>query len=101
VLRALSVGQGDTEHSTVLHVPSAAALHPKIVVAGHKSVGAPDLPESIGATQQYLRDFSRIVSEGSGVEDIGQAMLELHGDRDNPPVLWHSARTAVAKRAAG
>src|SRR5271154_4002657 len=24
VLRALSVGQGDTEHSTVLHVPSAA-----------------------------------------------------------------------------
>jgi glyoxylase-like metal-dependent hydrolase (beta-lactamase superfamily II) len=26
VLRAVSVGQGDTEHSTVLHVPSAAAV---------------------------------------------------------------------------
>ena len=135
VLRALSVGQGDTEHSTVLHVPSAAAvvggdvvyngvhmmtaetdergrdawiasldavaaLDPRIVVAGHKSVGAPDRPESIGASQQYLRDFSRIVNEGGGVEDIVSAMLKLHGDRDNPRTLWHSARTAVAKRGS-
>ncbi|WP_089100406.1 MBL fold metallo-hydrolase [Streptomyces hyaluromycini] len=134
VLRAVSVGQGDTEHSTVLHVPSAAAvvggdvvyngvhmmtaetdeqsreawiasldavaaLNPRIVVAGHKSVGAPDLPESIGASQQYLRDFSRIVNEGGSVEEIVDAMLELHGGRDNPRTLWHSARTAVAKRA--
>ncbi len=133
MLRAVSVGQGDTEFSTVLHVPSAAAvvggdvvyngvhmmtgetdeksreawiasldavaaLNPKIVVAGHKSVGAPDLPESIGASQQYLRDFSRIVNEQGSVEDVVNAMLKLHGDRDNPRALWHSARTAVAKR---
>lgn len=26
VLRSLSVGQGDTEHSTILHIPSAAAV---------------------------------------------------------------------------
>jgi glyoxylase-like metal-dependent hydrolase (beta-lactamase superfamily II) len=133
VLRAVSVGQGDTEFSTVLHVPSAAAvvggdvvyngvhmmtaetdeksreawiasldavaaLNPKIVVAGHKSVGAPDLPENIGASQQYLRDFSRIVDQEGSVEDVVTAMLKLHGDRDNPRTLWHSARTAVAKR---
>jgi glyoxylase-like metal-dependent hydrolase (beta-lactamase superfamily II) len=133
VLRAVSVGQGDTEFSTVLHVPSAAtvvggdvvyngvhmmtaetdensreawiasldkvaALNPQIVVAGHKSVGAPDQPESIGASQQYLRDFTRIVNQGGSVEDIVTAMLKLHGDRDNPRTLWHSARTAVAKR---
>ena len=133
VLRAVSVGQGDTEFSTVLHVPSAAAvvggdvvyngvhmmtaetdensreawigsldavaaLNPRIVVAGHKSVGAPDLPESITASQQYLSDFSRIVNEGGSVEDIVNAMLKLHGDRDNPRTLWHSARTAVAQR---
>ncbi|MFI1702611.1 MBL fold metallo-hydrolase [Streptomyces bobili] len=133
VLRAVSVGQGDTEFSTVLHVPSAAAvvsgdvvyngvhmmtgetdeksreawiasldavaaLNPKIVVAGHKSVGAPDLPESIGASQQYLHDFSRIINEQGSVEDVVDAMLKLHGDRDNPRALWHSARTAVAKR---
>jgi glyoxylase-like metal-dependent hydrolase (beta-lactamase superfamily II) len=133
LLRAVSVGRGDTEFSTVLHVPSAAAvvagdvvyngvhmmtaetdensreawivsldrvaaLNPQIVVAGHKSVGAPDLPESITASQQYLSDFSRIVNEGGSVEDIVNAMLKLHGDRDNPRTLWHSARTAVAKR---
>jgi hypothetical protein len=131
-LRAVSVGQGDAEFSTVLHVPSAAAvvgdvvyngvhmmtaetaeksreawtggldavaaLNPQIVVAGHKSVGAPDLPESITASQRYLSDFSRIVNEGGGVEDIVNAMLKLHGDRDNPRTLWHSACTAVAKR---
>jgi glyoxylase-like metal-dependent hydrolase (beta-lactamase superfamily II) len=133
VLRAVSVGQGDTEHSTVLHVPSAAAvvggdvvynrvhmmtaetddtgreawvasldkvvaLDPKIVVAGHKRVGAPDLPENIGASQQYLRDFTRIVNEQDSAADIVAAMLDLHGDRDNPRTLWHSARAAVAKR---
>lgn len=133
VLRAVAVGQGDTEHSTVLHVPSidlvvggdvvynsvhmmtgetdergreawiasldkVAALNPKIVVAGHKSVGAPDLPESIGASQQYLRDFSRIVNEGGSVDDVVAEMLKLHGDRDNPRTLWYSARLAVARR---
>jgi hypothetical protein len=67
-------------------------------VAGHKSVGAPDLPESIGASQQYLSDFSRIVNDAGSVEDIVNAMLKLHGDRDNPRTLWYSARTAVAKR---
>jgi glyoxylase-like metal-dependent hydrolase (beta-lactamase superfamily II) len=133
MLRAVSVGQGDTEHSTVLHVPSAAtvvggdvvyngvhmmtaetddksrsawiasldavaALNPAIVVAGHKSVGAPDVPQSITASQQYLRDFSRIVNDGGSVQEIVAAMLQLHGDRDNPRTLWHSARTAVARR---
>jgi glyoxylase-like metal-dependent hydrolase (beta-lactamase superfamily II) len=132
-LEAISVGQGDTEFSTVLHVPSAAAviggdvvynrvhmmtaetdeksreawiasldavaaLEPEVVVAGHKRVGATDLPENIAASQQYLRDFSRIVNDGGDAEEIVAAMLELHGDRDNPRTLWHSARTAVAKR---
>ena len=77
---------------------AVAAPAPRIVVAGHKHVGAPDLPESIGASQQYLRDFSRIVNERDSAPDIVAAMLELHGDRDNPRTLWHSARTAVAKR---
>jgi len=134
LIRAMSVGQSDTEHSTVLHVPSTRAviagdvvyngvhmmtaetdragreawiasldvvaeLAPEIVVAGHKRVGTSDGPENIAASQQYLRDFSRIVDEEESVEDIVNAMLALHGDRDNPRVLWHGARTAVARRA--
>lgn len=47
----------------IASLDAIAALVPEIVVAGHKHVGAPDIPESIGASQQYLRDFSRIVEK--------------------------------------
>lgn len=75
-----------------------AALNPKIVVSGHQRVGAANDPKTIGASQQYLRDFSRIVGSEETVEGIVSKMLELHQDRDNPRVVWHSAREAVKKR---
>jgi hypothetical protein len=129
----VDIGQGDTEHSTLIHVPSIAAvvagdvvynqvhmmtaetdersrvawmnnldaivaMKPRTVVSGHKRVGAPDVPETLGQSKQYLADFTRIVKENGTVEAIVQAMLALHGDRDNPRVVWHCARQAVAKR---
>ncbi|MER7007287.1 MBL fold metallo-hydrolase [Dactylosporangium sp. NPDC000555] len=134
LVRAVSVGQGDTEHSAFFHVPSAgavvagdivyndvhmmqletneekreawiasldaiAALGPKVVVAGHKRAGSPDLPEHIAASQRYLRDFTRIANQRDTAEDLVAGMMELHGDRDNPHTLWISARAAVANRA--
>jgi glyoxylase-like metal-dependent hydrolase (beta-lactamase superfamily II) len=131
----ISIGQGDTEHSTILHVPAInavvggdvvynqvhmmtaetdensredwiasldqiAALEPRVVVSGHKRVGAADDPRTIGESQQYLRDFSRVVASEEAVEGIVSAMLELHPDRDNPRVVWHCAREAVKKRQA-
>ena len=133
-LQVIDVGQGDTEHSSIVYAPSIgsvvagdvvynrvhmmtaetdaasreawvasldaiAALNPATVVSGHKRAGAPDSPETIGQSQQYLRDFSRIVAEQETVEGIVAAMLELHPDRDNPRVLWHGARQAVARRS--
>jgi len=132
-IRVIDIGQGDTEHSTIVHVPSIravvggdvvynevhmmtaetdarsrqdwidnlnqiAALDPQIVVSGHHRVGAPNDPKSIGESQQYLRDFSRVVETEETVEDIVKAMLALHPDRDNPRVVWHCAREAVKKR---
>jgi glyoxylase-like metal-dependent hydrolase (beta-lactamase superfamily II) len=132
-IRVIDIGQGDTEHSTIVHVPSIravvggdvvynevhmmtaetdarsrqewidnlnqiASLDPQIVVSGHHRVGAPNDPKSIGESQQYLRDFSRIVETEDAVEDIVKAMLALHPDRDNPRVVWHCAREAVKKR---
>ena len=123
VLRAVPVGQGDTEHSTVLHVPSVAAvvggdvvynrvhmmtaetdessrnawvasldavaaLEPEIVVAGHKRVGAPDLPENIAASQQYLRDFSRIVKPLSPFGAISSTTVAIG---------WPSASRAIQR----
>lgn len=132
-IRIIDIGQGDTEHSTIVHVPSIravvggdvvynevhmmtaetdarsrqdwidnlnqiASLDPQIVVSGHHRVGAPNDPKSIGASQQYLRDFSRVIETEETVEDIVKAMLALHPDRDNPRVVWHCAREAVKKR---
>lgn len=131
-LRVIDIGQGDIEHSTIVHVPSLravaagdvvynqvhmltaltdatareawiasidsiAALDPDIVVAGHKRVGAPDSRDAIEQSEQYLRDFSRIAAESDTAEQTVAAMLELHGDRDNPYTLWASAQAAARR----
>lgn len=82
----------------VASLDAVAALNPTIVVSGHKRVGAPDTPDTIEQSRRYLLDFSRIVEQEETVEGIVSAMLELHGDRDNPRVLWYGAKEAVAKR---
>jgi glyoxylase-like metal-dependent hydrolase (beta-lactamase superfamily II) len=132
-IRVIDVGQGDTEHSTIVHVPSIAAvvggdvvynqvhmmtaetdaesrqawidnldriaaLNPQIVVSGHHRLGAPNDPQSVRESQQYLRDFSDVVATQETVEGIVTAMLGLHPSRDNPRVVWHCAREAVKKR---
>ena len=83
----------------VASIDAVAALNPKIVVAGHKSVGAADLPQNLGASQQYLSDFSTVAKESDTVDDLVHAMLELHGERDQAHTLWISARAEVARRA--
>src|ERR1700758_3682625 len=43
----------------IASIDAVAALGPKTVVAGHKSVGAADLPENtLAVSQQYVRDFN-------------------------------------------
>src|SRR6266478_5284789 len=62
----------------IASIDVVAALNPKIVVAGHKSVGAPDLPENLAARQQYLRDFTTVASKDGTVDDLVHGMLESH-----------------------
>ena len=83
----------------IASIDVVAALNPKIVVAGHKSVGAADLPENLAASQLYLRNFTTLAKKGGTVEDLVHGMLELHGERDQPHTLWISARAEVARRA--
>ncbi len=83
----------------IASIEVVAALNPKIVVAGHKSVGAADLPENLAASQLYLRDFTTVAKKDGTVEDLVHGMLELHGERDQPHTLWISARAEVARRA--
>src|ERR1700739_2380901 len=65
----------------IASIDAIAALNPKIVVAGHKSVAACDLPENLAASQQYLRDFTTIANRGGSVEELVHGMLDLHGER--------------------
>jgi glyoxylase-like metal-dependent hydrolase (beta-lactamase superfamily II) len=132
-LRVIRIGQADTAHSTVLHVPSlaavvtgdlayngvhmmsaetddaeraqwianldaVAALEPAIVVAGHKKVYNDNDPKIIAESQQYLRDFSRIAAEETSTAGIVARMVELYPDWENLRTLWHSARTAIARK---
>src|SRR5258708_9837609 len=63
----------------IASIDAVAALNPKIVVAGHKSVGAADRPENLTASQVYLRDFTTLSKKGGTVEDLVSVMLALHG----------------------
>jgi glyoxylase-like metal-dependent hydrolase (beta-lactamase superfamily II) len=83
----------------IASIDAVAALNPKIVVAGHKSVGAVDLPENtLAVSQQYVRDFTAVAKKSGRVEDLVHGMLELHGERDQPHTLWISARAEVARQ---
>src|SRR5207244_5094755 len=59
-------------------IEAVAAMNPKIVVAGHKSVGAADLPENLAASRRYLDDFTSLAKHGGTVEDLVRGMLDLH-----------------------
>jgi glyoxylase-like metal-dependent hydrolase (beta-lactamase superfamily II) len=132
-LRVIRIGRADTAESTVLYVPSlaavvtgdlaynevhmmtaeageperaqwianldqVAALEPTLVVAGHKKVENNNDPKIIGESQQYLRDFSRIAAEETTAAGIVARMVERYPDWDNLRTLWHSARSAIARK---
>ena len=108
-MRGAAAGAGEVPENPVIpdlyqdwiaSLDQIAALEPRVVVSGHERVGAADDPRTIGESQQYLRDFSRVVASEETVEGIVSAMLELHPDRDNPRVVWHCTREAVKKRQA-
>jgi glyoxylase-like metal-dependent hydrolase (beta-lactamase superfamily II) len=135
-IKVIRIGRADTAESTVLHIPSLAAvvtgdlaynevhmmtadagepereqwianlgivagLEPSIVVAGHKKVDNDNDPKIIGESQQYLRDFSRVVAEETAVESIVSRMVELYPDWQNLRTLRHSAREAVKRERLG
>lgn len=132
-LRVIRIGRADTAESTVLHVPSLAAvvtgdlaynevhmmtaeageaeraewianldqiaaLAPSLVVAGHKKVANGNDPKILAESQQYLRDFSSTLSDESTAAGVVARMVERYPDWENPRTLWHSARSAIARK---
>src|SRR5271163_4018771 len=55
-----------------------AALNPAMVVAGHKKTGAPDTPNALIESKNYLTDFGRLIEEGKSKKDIYDEMTTLY-----------------------
>jgi glyoxylase-like metal-dependent hydrolase (beta-lactamase superfamily II) len=92
---------GETERAQwIANLDEVAALEPTLVVTGHKKVENNNDPKIIGESRQYLRDFSRIVIEETTAAGIVARMVERYPDWGNLHTLWHSAKTAIDRKAS-
>ncbi|WP_197501566.1 MBL fold metallo-hydrolase [Mycobacterium sp. 852002-51057_SCH5723018] len=55
-------------------------LNPTHVVAGHKKTGAPDTPDALRTSMQYLTDFGVLVESETSQQDIYDRMNDLYPD---------------------
>ncbi|MGW0970046.1 MBL fold metallo-hydrolase [Streptomyces sp. NPDC002516] len=70
----------DSRANWIAALDRLAALDPKTVVAGHKKPGAPDTPDTIPQTRQYLTDFGRLQQETSSDQELYDAMTDRYPD---------------------
>ena len=81
----------------ITNLDEVAALEPAHVVA-HKKTGDDNDPKIIAESPQYLRDFTRIAAEETTTAGIVARMAERYPDWENLRTLWHSARSAIARK---
>jgi glyoxylase-like metal-dependent hydrolase (beta-lactamase superfamily II) len=68
-----------------------AALHPSVVVAGHKNKDLPDDPAILGQTRDYLLDARRLLADKPSPRDYFDQMVALYPDRLNVGPVWYTA----------
>ena len=72
-----------------------AALHPKVVVAGHKKdVSAPDTPDVLEAMDRYLADFDSLRKTSADAPSLYQAMKAKYPDYAVSNLLRYAAMVA-------
>jgi glyoxylase-like metal-dependent hydrolase (beta-lactamase superfamily II) len=72
-----------------------AALHPRIVVAGHKKKSElPDSPASVAFMRQYLTDFEAASQVAHDADSLVAAMKEKYPDLSQERFLAYAAKTA-------
>jgi glyoxylase-like metal-dependent hydrolase (beta-lactamase superfamily II) len=72
------------------------ALHPRVVVAGHKrDAGLDDSPDAVEATRAYLVAFEAAVRDASNADEVVTAMRQGFPDLALAGILNRAARVAV------
>jgi glyoxylase-like metal-dependent hydrolase (beta-lactamase superfamily II) len=75
-----------------------AALHPKVVVAGHKKdIAAPDTPDVLDAMDRYLADFDSLRKTSVDGPALFAAMKAKYADYAVPNLLRYSAMAAFRR----
>lgn len=73
-----------------------AALHPRVVVAGHKrDARLEDSPDAVNGTRAYLAAFDRAVHDASNADEVVAAMKQGFPDLSLAGILTRAARVAV------
>ncbi|HEY2854236.1 MAG TPA: MBL fold metallo-hydrolase [Gemmatimonadaceae bacterium] len=76
-------------------IARVTALHPAVVVAGHKKdVAAPDSPNVLRFMEGYLADFDSIRKVSSGGRELATAMRQKYPDLTVQGLLGYSAQVA-------
>jgi glyoxylase-like metal-dependent hydrolase (beta-lactamase superfamily II) len=78
-------------HESIKHI---AALHPKVVIAGHKSPDATDDPAVLQAMDQYLTDFDATRASSADAKAMVSTMEKKYGQWTVPLLLRYSAQVS-------
>jgi len=81
-------------------VDMIAALHPKVVVAGHKRPELPDddLAAIVDGTRNYINAFIEELAGAADARTLVDRMQERFPDHINPTALIVSATTAIKRK---
>jgi glyoxylase-like metal-dependent hydrolase (beta-lactamase superfamily II) len=93
-------GRNDGIEQWLRALDKVEALHPRIVIAGHKNKALPDDPQCIEETRRYLLDARRLLAEKPTPQGYYEAMLALYPDRLNRGPLWYSGVGLLTSRDA-
>lgn len=80
-----------TRQEWIAALDAIEALHPAVVIAGHKAPGSADAPGNIQETREYIRAFEEALAEQDSALEVYEAMISRYPDRMFPGALWASA----------
>jgi glyoxylase-like metal-dependent hydrolase (beta-lactamase superfamily II) len=72
------------------------ALHPRIVIAGHKQPAASDDADILQATRDYIVDFTKCTQASSSPSEMITTMRQRYPEHDNLTTLIVSATATLA-----